>query len=108
MKNLNGRNIGKKGGRQLFQEDAAMMSMKKAIEVDWLDYPNQNTKPKWICQKHCIPCDCKECFWFEKRVTSGVAHRGAAGVGYRPGPCDNIHESIRKEAQICKQCARKR
>ena len=63
----------KKGGRYRFQIDLGMALINYALENEWEDIKEPH--PNWIRQRGFIPCDCKQCFFCKKGLTTGISHK---------------------------------
>jgi hypothetical protein len=63
----------KKDGCFTFQIDLAQALINYAIENEWEDV--DGLCPNWMRQTDFIPCDCKNCFFCLKGLTTVIAHK---------------------------------
>ena len=92
-------------GRYTFQNDAAMKMVERGIIMDWEDFPNPDTKPKWVRQADLIPCSCNNCFWCIHNFTTGIGHKNKSRTARFT--CSNKHEKIKKNKMPCLLCMKK-
>ena len=62
-------------GRKRFQIDAGLALMECGIRLDWEDVSNESTKPEWMRQADCMPCNCGVCFFCKEGKTCGINHQ---------------------------------
>ena len=66
-----GRYLKKEFGRHDFQINLGMALLNRAIEWDW---DGTSKKPGWMRQSPVLPCNCNQCFFCLKGITSGITH----------------------------------
>ena len=106
----------KKGGRFLFQIDLAQSLINYAIENEWEDL--DGPRPNWMRQKEFIPCDCNNCFFCIKGLTSGIAHKKSKAATVTTfvqhdnsrtvtKGCTDKRVQLNRGSQHCRMCYRK-
>ena len=61
-------------GRKQFQINTALALKEHRIRLDWTDVSDESTKPEWMRQADCMPCNCGVCFFCKEGKTSGINH----------------------------------
>ena len=100
----------KNGGRRKFQISLGLALMNHGIASHW----DANKKPSWI-RPNPVPCDCDECFFCKKGLTTGIFHNRASVVMSSPGgsrkkrkiQCTSRRVRLDvSSGQYCRQCYR--
>jgi hypothetical protein len=85
----------KKNGRFDFQIDLGLQLIDMGIQRDWDDISDAKSKPKWMRQKSCIPCNCNKCFFCRTNKTSPAMHSRSPMQSQSPTPLTTPAECTR-------------
>ncbi len=111
-----GRYLKKELGRHDFQINLGMALLNRAIEWDW---DGTSQKPGWMRQSPVLPCNCNQCFFCLKGITSGITHppkkKQKVTVAYKCGTrlkmnkCtgEQVSLGMGKQSRYCSMCYRK-
>ena len=105
----------KKRGRYRFQIDLGQALINYALQNEWEDI--DGPRPNWIRQREFIPCDCNNCFFCLKGLTSGIAHKKPKktittfvqhdNTRIMTKDCTIKRVNLGRGSQYCRMCYRK-
>ena len=84
-----------------------MQMVERGILMDWVDFPNLDTKPIWVRHSSLIPCNCNNFFWCKHNYTTGVSHTSTSRQDITTGfPCSNEYEVMKTKNNkvACQLC----
>jgi hypothetical protein len=62
-------------GRYKFQMEMGAALISSGITMDWEDITDMITKPPYMRQRQCVPCQCEICFFCVNGMTTGIDHK---------------------------------